>query len=59
MPPGFKDREALIEALVAVGIDRGQIETHEEAVPLYGYQGDERPQRPTSSSAAARRPGRQ
>jgi hypothetical protein len=36
------------------GLDRGpgcgwlqpqQIEIHEEAVPLYGYQGDERPQR--------------
>lgn len=43
--PGFKDREALIEALVAVGFDRNQIEVHEATVPLYGYQGDERPQR--------------
>jgi hypothetical protein len=43
--PGFKDRQALIEALVAVGFDRSQIEVHEEVVPLYGYQGDERPQR--------------
>lgn len=43
--PGFKDREALIEALVAVGFDRGKIEIHEEAVPLYGYQGDKRSQR--------------
>jgi hypothetical protein len=43
--PGFKDRAALIEALVAVGFDRGQIAIHEEAVPLYGYQGDERSQR--------------
>jgi hypothetical protein len=43
--PGFKDRTALIEALVAVGFDRSQIEVHEQAVPLYGYQGDERPQR--------------
>ncbi len=43
--PGFKDREALIEALVAVGFDRCQIETHEEAVPLFGYQGDQRPQK--------------
>ena len=42
--PGFKDRGALIEALIAVGFDRGQIEIHEEAVQLYGYQGDERPQ---------------
>jgi len=36
---GFKDRQALIEALVAVGFDRSQIEIHEQAVPLYGYQG--------------------
>jgi UDP-3-O-acyl-N-acetylglucosamine deacetylase len=43
--PGFKDRESLIEALVAVGFDRSQIEVHEKEVPLYGYQGDERPQR--------------
>jgi hypothetical protein len=43
--PGFKDREALVEALVAVGFDRSQIELHEEVVPLYGYQGDVRPQR--------------
>jgi len=43
--PGFKDRQALIEALVAAGFDRGQIETREEAVPLFGYQGDRRPER--------------
>ena len=43
--PGFKDREALIDALLAVGFERGQIETHDEAVKLYGYQGDERSQR--------------
>jgi hypothetical protein len=43
--PGFKDQQALIEALVAVGFSREQIEVHEEAVPLFGYQGDERPQR--------------
>ena len=42
--PGFKDREALVEALSAVGFERKQIEIHEEAVPLYGYQGDQRPQ---------------
>ena len=43
--PGFKDRRALIEAIVAAGFDRSQIETHEEAVPLFGYQGDRRPER--------------
>lgn len=43
--PGFKDRAALIEALVTVGFERGQIETHEEAVPLYGYRDDQRRER--------------
>ena len=43
--PGFKDREALIEALCACGFELNQIEVHEEAVPLYGYQGDQRDQR--------------
>lgn len=43
--PGFKDRAALIEALCTCGFDRDQIEVHDETVPLYGYQGDERPQR--------------
>ena len=43
--PGFKDQQSLIEALTAVGFEKGQIEVHGEAVPLYGYQGDERPQR--------------
>ena len=42
--PGFKDREALIAALVAVGFERNQIEVHDEAVALYGYRGDQRPQ---------------
>jgi hypothetical protein len=43
--PGFKDQQALIDALVAVGFAREQIEVHEQAVPLFGYQGDQRPQR--------------
>ena len=43
--PGFKDQQALIEALVAVGFERNQIEVHAESAALYGYQGDERPQR--------------
>ena len=43
--PGFKDCEALIGALVAIGFDRTQIEVHEKSVPLYGYQGDQRLQR--------------
>lgn len=43
--PGIKDRGALIDALVAVGFDRAQIEVHEEAVPLFGYKGDERSQK--------------
>lgn len=43
--PGFKDQQALIEALVAAGFERDQIEAHAESVALFGYQGDERPQR--------------
>lgn len=42
---GFKDREALVKALVAAGFDRNLIEIHDGAVPLYGYRGDERPQK--------------
>ena len=43
--PGFKNREALIDALVAVGFGREQIEVHEQPVPLCGYQGDVRTQK--------------
>ncbi len=43
--PGFKDQQALIDALVAVGFERSQIEVHAETTALFGYQGDERPQR--------------
>ena len=43
--PGFKDREALIDALIACGFERSQIEVHREAVPLYGYRGDVRTQK--------------
>ena len=43
--PGFKDRAALVDALVAVGFKPEQIETHSDAVPLFGYQGDQREQR--------------
>lgn len=41
----FRDPQALIAALVSCGFEPSQIEIHEQAVPLYGYQGDERPQR--------------
>ena len=40
----FRDPEALIAALVECGFSEDQIEVHSEAVPLYGYQGDVRPQ---------------
>ncbi len=43
--PGFKDPQALVDALATVGFDRSQIEVHAETAALYGYQGDERPQR--------------
>lgn len=39
--PGFKERAALIEALVAVGFDRSQSESHDQAVPLYSYLDDQ------------------
>lgn len=37
------DTDALIAALADVGYD--QIETHDQAQPLYGYQGDQRADR--------------
>ena len=40
----FKDPQALIAALVECGFSESQIEAHAESVPLYGYQGDVRPQ---------------
>ncbi len=43
--PMFKDRRALVDALLAVGFSREQIELHDEAVPLFGYRGDQREQR--------------
>ena len=43
--PHFKDRQALVDALLAVGFTREQIELHQEAAPLYGYRGDQRAQR--------------
>ncbi len=43
--PHFKDRQALVDALLAVGFSREQIELHDEAVPLFGYRGDQREQR--------------
>jgi hypothetical protein len=43
--PNFRNRQALIDALVAVGFGREQIEIHEQPVPLHGYQGDVRPQK--------------
>ena len=41
----FRDRQALVAALVECGFQESQIEVHAEAVPLYGYQGDVRPQK--------------
>ncbi len=40
----FRDPRALVAALVECGLLESQIEIHAEAVPLYGYQGDVRPQ---------------
>jgi hypothetical protein len=38
----IKDRKALIEALMEMGLKKDQIEIHEKAAHLYGYQGDRR-----------------
>ena len=37
--------QALVAALIECGFEQDQVEVHEEAVPLYGYQGDVRRQR--------------
>ena len=41
----FRDPQALIASLAECGFEESQIEVHEQPVALYGYQGDERPQR--------------
>ncbi len=41
----FRDPAALIAALVECGFEPSQVEIHGQAVPLYGYQGDVRPQK--------------
>ena len=40
----FRDPEALVAALVESGFQVSQIEVHDEATALYGYQGDVRAQ---------------
>ena len=40
----FRDPRALLAALVECGFQESQIEVPPAAVPLYGYQGDARPQ---------------
>jgi len=40
----FRDPAALVAALVECGFPQAQIEIHDQPVPLYGYQGDVRPQ---------------
>ena len=41
----FRDPHALVAALIECGFQESQIEVHQEAVPLYGYQGDQRAQK--------------
>ena len=41
----FRDPKALVAALVECGFEKNQIEVHQDAVPLYGYKGDVRPQK--------------
>lgn len=40
----FRDPQALVAALIECGFAADQIEIHQEAVALYGYQGDQRDQ---------------
>ncbi len=40
----FRDPQALVAALIECGFTSEQIEVHAEAVPLYGYRGDQRAQ---------------
>lgn len=40
----FRDPEAPVAALIECGFEAAQIEIHEQAVMLYGYQVDVRPQ---------------
>lgn len=41
----IKDQKALIEALLEMGWKEDEIEVHEKAQNLYGFQGDKRPQK--------------
>ena len=41
----FRDRQALVAALMECGFEESQIKVHDEASVLYGYQGDVRPQK--------------
>ena len=41
----FKDRQCLVEALMEMGWTKEEIEVHDEAQHLYGYQGDKRSQK--------------
>ena len=41
----YRDPLALVAALVECGLEQSQIEIHQDAVPLYGYKGDVRPQK--------------
>ncbi len=41
----FRDSQALVAALGECGFGETQIDVHQEAVPLYGYRGDARPQK--------------
>ena len=41
----LRDAEAIVQALVDLGFARHDIEVHAQPVPLYGYAGDQRPER--------------
>ena len=40
----FRDPQALVAALIECGFEPSQVEVHAEAVPLFGYRGDQQAQ---------------
>lgn len=41
----FRDQKCLVEALMALGVKKEHIESHEKAQALYGFQNDRRDQK--------------
>lgn len=41
----IRNQEVLLAALAELGWDQGKVEVHEQPVALYGYHGDQRPEK--------------